>query len=122
MFVESGDRFDPARAVMYLVADAPQKMAVMTGAMPPIKDEGPDKPADQSFEPGRSESHEVEDRMALEPIPRDSRQHHNAELASVKIHYRLIASECLEDLAATLEIQEPRPAGSHPHARHGKKP
>jgi hypothetical protein len=38
-----------------------------------------------------------------------------------KIHYRLIASECLEDLAATLEIQEPRPAGSHPHSGYGKK-
>src|SRR5580704_15832148 len=52
MFIESGQRFDTAGAVMNLVADAPEKIGIMPRAMPPVEDEGSNEPAEEAFQKG----------------------------------------------------------------------
>jgi len=85
MLVEGGEHFDARRAVVNLVTDAPENVHVVTGAMPPIKDEGSDEPARESLQQLRGNAGEVKYRVALEPtIPGDAGQENDAKLAGVQ--------------------------------------
>ena len=49
MFVEGCQEFDAGWAVVNLVADPPEKVGVVTQAMPPIEDESSDGPSEQAL-------------------------------------------------------------------------
>lgn len=85
VFVEGGQRFDAARAMVNLVTDAPEKVGIVASAMPPVEDEGSDKPADEAFQKRGHFACEMKERPPLKPvIPHDASQQNERDLAGVQ--------------------------------------
>src|SRR5579864_70912 len=85
VLVKRGKKLDSAGTVMDLVANAPQEIDVMARAMPPIKDECANEPAQSSLQKWRHQARNVEHGPALEPsIPGYASQQDDPDLTDIQ--------------------------------------
>lgn len=85
MLVKGSEDFDSARTVMNLVTDSPEKIGLVACPMPPVEDECPDEPTEQTFQHRILKCREVKEKFAVHPtIPGYTSQEHDSDLTSVE--------------------------------------
>jgi len=86
---------------MNLVTHAPEKSGVVPCAMPPVEDECPGKPTEQTFEYWIVNSPALEKRYAVQPtVPGDAGEENDSDLTSVEKSCAQIPTGGFRKLAA----------------------
>jgi hypothetical protein len=85
VLVKRRQYLDSAGTVMNLVTNAPQKVGIVTCAVPPVKNESADEPSQQTLRHRSHRSRNVKNRPTLRPtVPRDASEQDDAHLARIQ--------------------------------------
>jgi len=84
MLIKGCQYLDAGRAVVNLMAYAPENVKIMSRSVPPIEYKGPDEPTDRSLQQWR-QTCQMKNRPPLKPlVPTLAREHDDSELAHIQ--------------------------------------